>query len=389
MAEAEQAPKDESVLEEAKNLLVQGKRAMALEDYQSATDMLEQAVQLFDAFYGVGKIQCADAYLEYGLALVALANLEAGSGTDKIMKKAGIEEEVGEDEDEDEEADDEEEEDECGQQEEEANTNGSTVEKVDQNGGPEKASTNGQTNGGSTHEDKETGLQSMQTSASDMDPTPGTSSGRTDDKDSEDAENEEATTIEIAWEVLCLAKRLFMTDESMEGRLKLAETLQKLGEISIEWDNNDNAVSILDECLTIRKAILSPEDRLIALTYYNLGLAHSFKSEIQNANENFQNAINVIEKRIESLNKDLEKARLGQDTVAASTCEREINELKEILPDITMRMDDSKEDESTSSEVLKRTRDEIQQEDEEVKKVCLDNTKSVDDISHLVKRKAS
>ena len=98
MAETEQTPKDESVLAEAQNFLVQGKRAMALEDYQSATDMLEQAVQLFDAYYGVGKIQCADAYLEYGLALVALANLEAGSGTDQIMKKAGIEgeEEEGE-----------------------------------------------------------------------------------------------------------------------------------------------------------------------------------------------------------------------------------------------------------------------------------------------------
>lgn len=393
-------PKDESVLEEANNLLVQGKRFMALEDYQSATDALEQAVQLYDAYYGVAKIQCADAYLEYGLALVALANLEAGSGTDKLMKKAGIEDGDGDDEaddeeaegeEEDEEGDDEEGGDEKGEEAMEQDTNGDDGKKPLENGNS-SPKTESKTNG--TTSTNENGTKSDQPqSSSDPEPMPGTSSGHMGDGDQQDkdddVENEEATTIEIAWEVLCLAKRLFMTDESLEGRLKLAETLQKLGEISIEWDNNDNAVSILEECLNIRKAILPPEDRLIALTYYNLGLAHSFKTDIPNANENFQNAISVIEKRIETLNKDLEKAKTGQDTVAVSTYEREINELKELLPDINMRMDDSKEDVSNSSDAMKRTRDEIQQEDEEVKKVCLDKTKPVDDISHLVKRKTT
>uniref|UniRef100_A0A6G1SIA2 Histone-binding protein N1/N2 n=1 Tax=Aceria tosichella TaxID=561515 RepID=A0A6G1SIA2_9ACAR len=390
-------PKDESVLAEANNLLVQGKRFMALEDYQSATDALEQAVQLYDAYYGVAKIQCADAYLEYGLALVALANLEAGSGTDKLMKKAGIED-GGEEEDE--EADDEEGEDddeegegegdgEKGEVAMEQDTNGDDVKQPAENG--TSSSKNEPVTNGKSESNHVDNKPQQNQGSSEPEPMPGTSSGHMGDGDQqdkdEDVENEEATTIEIAWEVLCLAKRLFMTDESLDGRLKLAETLQKLGEISIEWDNNDNAVSILEECLNIRKAILPPEDRLIALTYYNLGLAHSFKSDIPNANENFQHAISVIEKRIETLNKDLEKAKTGQDTVAVSTYEREINELKELLPDINMRMDDSKED--TSSEALKRTRDEIQQEDDEVKKVCLDKTKPVDDISHLVKRKAA
>lgn len=396
-------------------MLVQGKRFMALEDYQSATDSLEQAVQLYDAFYGVAKRECADAYLEYGLALVALANLEAGSGADKIMKKAGIEggdededEEEGDDDDDDDEdegegeAGDEEEEE---SEEQESKENGHSKEKT------ENDSTNGQTpmdtsqgmNGLGDEEQKKTlstnadeQPQALPSSSSgsvppQQEPTPGTSSGATalGDKDDEDVENEEATTIEIAWEVLCLAKRLFMTDESLDGRLKLAETLQKLGEISIEWDNNDNAVSILEECLNIRKAILPAEDRLIALTYYHLGLAHSFKSETQNANDNFQNAINVIEKRIETLTKDLEKAKESQDTIAVSAYEKEISELKELLPDMTIRMDDSKEDAVNSTEALKRTREELQQEDEEVKKVCLDKSKPVDDVSHLVKRKAA
>lgn len=407
MAEVSMEPKDESVLTEANNLLVQGKRFMALEDYQAATDALEQAVQLYDAYYGVGKIQCADAYLEYGQALLALANLEAGSGTDKIMRKAGIEGEEGEEE----EGEDEEEEDEAGEDDEGVEADGSAEndqeamdvsgegkegEKPAENGNSANPTDNNEANLGTNGRSSETekvssgGNEPAAGSFNGPEPMPGTSTCQTAENGEGDyVENEEATTIEVAWEVLCLAKRLFMTEESMEARLKLAETLQKLGEISIEWDNNDNAVSILEECLNIRKAILPPEDRLIALTYYNLGLAHSFKSEIPNANENFQNAINVIEKRIETLNKDLEKAKSGQDTIAVSTYEREINELKELLPDINMRMDDSKEDVSNSSDAMKRTRDEIQQEDDEVKKVCRDKTKPVDDISHLVKRKTN
>lgn len=371
--------------------MVQGKRFMALDDYQSATDSLEQCCQLFDAYYGVAKRECADAYLEYGLALVALANLEAGSGTDKIMKKAGIEDE----EEEEEEADDEEEEE--AEDADEDDDDGATGEEEKKEGN-EEDQLNGHTPMESSQEevktngvDKANNHHTQPAASSSSEPQPGTSneSAGDADKDAEDLENEEATTIEIAWEVLCLAKRLFMTDESLEGRLKLAETLQKIGEISIEWDNNDNAVSILEECLKIRTAILTPDDRLIALTYYNLGLAHSFKSDVQSANDNFQKAIDVIEKRIASLSDELEKAKVTQDTIAIGAYQKEINELKELLPDMTMRIDDSKEDGNKSTEALKRTREENQQEDEEVKKVCLDKSKPVDDISHLVKRKAA
>lgn len=446
MAQAQQQG-DETILDEAKSLMVQGKRFMALEDYQAATDCLEQACQLFDAFYGVAKRECADAYLEYGLALVALANVEAGTGTDKIMKKAGIEEEEEEDEEEgeeggDEERDEEGEDEEAGDEEKEGQEEKggedkegeqkeepekATVDDKEKSGeikleaetetgsGTEKICTSNIENASKTSPNKEVPMESTSapssqetkskgaakeskqaqveqpqpqaSSSSAPDPIPGTSDENAD-KD-EDVDNEEATTIEIAWEVLCLAKRLYMTDESLEGRLKLAETLQKIGEISIEWDNNDNAVSILEECLKIRSAVLRPDDRLVALTYYNLGLAHSFKSDTQNANDNFQKAINVIEKRISTLSVDLEKAKSEQDTVAIGTYQKEINELKELLPDMTMRIDDSKEDGDKSTEVMKRTREEMQLEDEEAKKVCSDKSKPVDDISHLVKRKAT
>lgn len=401
MSELPQPPKDETILDEAKNLLVQGKRNMALGDHQSATDCLEQSCQLFDAYYGIGKRECADAYLEYGTALVALANLEAGSGTDKLMKKAGIEEE--EEEEDEEEGEDEEAEEEEGDGEGQKENGKTNEEQKPQENGDSKMEHDGAQNGTTKDEPKsphfcpptsEPPISLPVLDFGTSEPVAGTSNGveKKDggDEDGEEVDNEEASTIEVAWEVLCLARGVFMKDESLEGRMKLAETLQKLGEISIEWDNNDNAASILEECLNIRKAILPPEDRLIALTFYNLGLAHSFRSDTGKANENFQNAITVIEKRISSLTDLLAKAKDNQDTVAVGAYEQEINELKELLPDMTMRLDDSKEDDETkSTEVIKRTREEMQLEDEEAKKVCSDKSKPVDDISHLVKRKAT
>lgn len=411
-------PQSETVLDEAMDLLAQGKRFMALDDYQSATDCLEQSCQLFDAYYGVAKRPCADAYLEYGLALVALANIEAGSGTDRIIKKTGIEGDEYEDEDEgegedgdqdDEEAEDEEDDGDEGEDnvinKEEEEDSSKKVEQANNKNNSETTTITPQTNGNHNSENQDVEMntsrekdnqveeQTPQPSAStskDDENKPGTSAGKTGDENGDNnSENEEATTIEIAWEVLCLAKRLYMTDESYESRIKLAETLQKLGEISIEWDNNDNAVSILEECLNIRKAILEPEDRLIALTFYHLGLAYSFKSDTQNANDNFSKAIDVIEKRVNSLENLVEKAKSEQDTASVTSYQKEINELKELLPDMTMRLDDSKEDPTKCTDAFKRTIEEQEQEDEAVKRVCLDKSKPVDDITHLVKRKTN
>lgn len=382
-----------SKLDQAKDLLVQGKRFMALEDFQSATDCLEESCRLFDAHYGVGKRECADAYLEYGLALVALANLE-----NILLKDSG--------------KDDEEEDDDSEPMEEDQNEVDSaqideepkeTVLVDGQEDFPEikgeevVISSNGEQSTSISADNvvsepsahfsngaTDTSSLDVNPSTSQQDPQPSTSGQQ--DQDNLDEENEEASTIEIAWEVLCLAKRVFMTDESLEARIKLAETLQKLGEISIEWDNNDNAVSILQECLKIRTAILPQDDRLIASTYYHLGLAHSFKNETQDANDSLQNAINVIEKRIASQSQMLDIAKANEDTIAIAVYEKEINELKELLPEMIMRIDDSKDE--GGIDALKRTREEMVEEDESVKKVCSDNSKPVDDITHLVKRRA-
>ena len=87
----------------------------------------------------------------------------------------------------------------------------------------------------------------------------------------EEEDDNEASNIEVAWEVLCLAKQVFSNEiEQEKMKLKLAETLQKLGEICIEWENNQSAADTLTQCLTLRKEVLSEDDRLIAETLVSI-----------------------------------------------------------------------------------------------------------------------
>lgn len=91
------------------------------------------------------------------------------------------------------------------------------------------------------------------------------------EKEEEEEDDNEASSIEVAWEVLCLAKQVFSNQiEQEKMKLKLAETLQKLGEICIEWENNQSAADTLTQCLTLRKEVLSEDDRLIAETLVSI-----------------------------------------------------------------------------------------------------------------------
>ena len=113
----------------------------------------------------------------------------------------------------------------------------------------------------------EVAAQSSATADTTIECLPSTSKSEPNPEE-EDNADDDASNIEVSWEVLCLAKNVFLQHiDKNDNKLKLAETLQKLGEISIEWENNKNAIEILTECLNYRKELLPEDDRLIAETY--------------------------------------------------------------------------------------------------------------------------
>merc|ERR1711972_341501 len=122
-------------------------------------------------------------------------------------------------------------------------------------------------------------------------------------------EEEEPSNLQLAWEMLELAKvvytkQLETAEEANKSRLleRLCSTMLALGEVSIENENYKQAVEDIQECL--KKEETMPKDaRIIAETHYQLGVAQGFNSQFDEAVESLKNAINILKSRIANLEK--------------------------------------------------------------------------------------
>ncbi|XP_052258521.1 protein HGV2-like isoform X4 [Dreissena polymorpha] len=227
--------------------------------------------------------------------------------------------------------------------------------------------------------------------------------GETTSQDgSQDGENpDDVSNLQLAWEMLELAKLIYSKDESREAKLRAAESHLKLGEVSLETEQYEEAIKDLNRCLEIQKELLEADNRLLAETYYQLGLAYCFNKNFTESTESYRAAIKVIEDRVANLNKVLEAATEEERETSdfdhpVYKAKKEIGELREILPDITAKIEDVEDERknlgdlknlakealgglSSSSEDREHKEEKPREEDREVK--------AASDISHLIKRK--
>ncbi|XP_078074758.1 nuclear autoantigenic sperm protein isoform X2 [Mustelus asterias] len=193
-------------------------------------------------------------------------------------------------------------------------------------------------------------------------------SGDDDDDENEDtaeekdAESEEVDNLQLAWEMLELAKVIFKRQESKEIQLCAAQAYLKLGEVGIESENYIQAIEDFRECLTIQEKCLEPHSRLLAETHYQLGLAYSFNNQYDFALKHFKESFSVIEKRLAMLTERIEKTEEkgkspAKDTDAVSEDKQEIEELEELLPEIKAKIEDSEEskDDGRATKALQET----------------------------------
>ncbi|RWS03341.1 protein HGV2-like protein [Dinothrombium tinctorium] len=322
------------------NLLVQGKRHLLVCDYHSAVQSLEETCKILDQTYGKGADECGEAYLFYGIALLELSRQETGALDGVVNTKKDKKQDTEEDIED------------CDEKTPECEVSEKSEEKND---------------------------------VLDID-TPGTSFGVTSKKEDENNEDAEISDLEVSFDVLTMASIIFrrQIDKGMEMKLKLAESLQKLGEVSIEWENNEHAITMLNECLAIRKECLPEDDRLIAETYYHIGIAHSFMSQIEKANDCYRSAINVISKRIDSQKKIMAESN---DNEVKGKAEKEVWELESLLPEMRAKIEDSIDQMSTITDAKKKEETELMEEKMIAEKIKEVQTKPVNNVSHLVKRK--
>jgi HAT1-interacting factor 1 len=161
-----------------------------------------------------------------------------------------------------------------------------------------------------------------------------------DDGNNEDEANEEQTDFEVAWEILDLARTLFieeltkLEDPSELGdpstindlRKKLAETYDILGEVSLESENFPQACEDFNSGLALKQKMYPLESTLISEAHYKLALAYEFNFEDKDSRAK---SIEHMEKTIHSVKLRIEKSGEDDPDLVADL-ELRLKELQEI-----------------------------------------------------------
>ncbi|CAK1547345.1 unnamed protein product [Leptosia nina] len=349
-------------------LLASGRRHLAVRDYSAAVENLAKACELLAKEHGDTADQCAEAYLWYGKALLGLSREENGVLGDGMP---GTNNEDNEEDNEEQEQNGEEE----GDGENKAESEEADPMEADQSIVE------------STTDDKE-----PVTDVNEAD-QPGTSNGDVNDESMANLDNEDdVDNLQLAWEMLDLARSILdrRVQSNAEARSLLADVHLALGEVALESETYDKAVVDMLSCLEIQKELYSCDDRRIAETHYQIGLANSLASNFEDAITHFKNAANILESRIKSLEsptEDASKKHLPTDMSA----EAEIKELKELLPEIQEKIQDMMD---YKAETIKRVREALFSTNGDTQSNGASSSSAdskpkpaASDISHLIKRK--
>uniref|UniRef100_A0A3B4GHT6 Nuclear autoantigenic sperm protein (histone-binding) n=1 Tax=Pundamilia nyererei TaxID=303518 RepID=A0A3B4GHT6_9CICH len=159
-------------------------------------------------------------------------------------------------------------------------------------------------------------------------------------------EEEEVGNLQLAWEMLEVAKVIYKRKESTEDQLMAAQAYLKLGEVSAESGNYPQALDDFQECLALQLKYLPPHIRLLAETHYHVATTLCYMDQYSQAIQHYNSSIKVIETRLAMLQEVIDAAE-GADGAAEE--KTELDELKLLLPDIREKVEDAKESQKTAS----------------------------------------
>ncbi|XP_034439501.1 histone-binding protein N1/N2-like isoform X2 [Hippoglossus hippoglossus] len=175
------------------------------------------------------------------------------------------------------------------------------------------------------------------------------------EKNGQNKEEEEVGNLQLAWEMLEVAKFIYKRKESKDEQLMAAQTYLKLGEVSAESGNYPQALEDFQECLTLQLKHLPSHSRLLAETHYHVATTLCYMDQYSQAIQHYNSSIKVIEARLAMLQKVIDKAKGAE---AAAEEKTEMEELKQLLPDIKEKVEDAKESQktvSTASQAIQQT----------------------------------
>ncbi|XP_074491111.1 nuclear autoantigenic sperm protein isoform X2 [Sebastes fasciatus] len=163
------------------------------------------------------------------------------------------------------------------------------------------------------------------------------------EKNGQDKEEDEVGNLQLAWEMLEVAKFIYKRKEGKEDQLMAAQAYLKLGEVSAESGNYPQALEDFQECLALQLKHLPPHSRLLAETHYHVATTLCYMDQYSQAIQHYNSSIKVIEARLAMLQEAIDAAD------GAAEEKNEMDELKQLLPDIREKVEDAKESQRTGS----------------------------------------
>ncbi|XP_069575570.1 histone-binding protein N1/N2-like isoform X2 [Brachyistius frenatus] len=160
------------------------------------------------------------------------------------------------------------------------------------------------------------------------------------DSEEEEEEEEDVGNLQLAWEMLEVAKVIYKRKDTKEDQLMAAQAHLKLGEVSAESGNYTQALEDFKECLKLQMNHLESDSRLLAETNYHLGLTYSLNFQYTQAIEALDSSIAVIKSRLDKLQEMLGKAE-GPEALPDER--QEMEELNALLPEIQDKVEDATE----------------------------------------------
>ncbi|KAM7012364.1 nuclear autoantigenic sperm protein isoform 1-T1 [Tautogolabrus adspersus] len=392
-AAAAAADSSVDVMEEAKKLIGTGNRHLVMGDVVSAVSVFQDACGMLAGKYGDTADECGEAFFLCGKSLLELARIEnsvLGNALEGVPEESEEEEQPKDSNIESANNLDEKTRDELRKQvydamaeeekteaaktkpeseggqintevKKENGVNGSEEPSVlpDQSS-VQEAKVNGvekspvvHVNGVEKQNGKETAAktgESKQADERDEEEPEGNDDDDDDDDDDEDGETngqekeeDEVGNLQLAWEMLEVAKVIYKRQESKDDQLMAAQTYLKLGEVSAESGNYPQALEDFQECLTLQLKHLPPHSRLLAETHYHVATTLCYMDQYSLAIQHYNSSVKVIEKRLAMLQEVIAAAD------GAAEEKTEMEELKQLLPDIREKIEDAKESQRTAS----------------------------------------
>lgn len=120
--------------------------------------------------------------------------------------------------------------------------------------------------------------------------------------------------MEVAWELLETARVILSGQEPLD-RVSLAKVHLRLGDLSMESDQFDNALGEYEKSLQLRMDSEDKDERAIASLHYVMGMAYLFKEDVTSALKYYRLTFEYFSQRLESL--------VGR--VSSKTTEEEVN----------------------------------------------------------------